>query len=721
MTDFGLTDGYYVHDGLDQEEGSIYGYRLNSHFISKNGHVESWAECSSFFAAGAFVDDTIWVGSSLSATQHILNVVNEFFQINDISINNDKTVTISINSRISNPSLSISGLSISVAKKGEFYRYLDIFFSIEGFSKSSLVRVYSDVHFFTNLVLKKAVSDKQFLYLVLAVLHFIVGYRTQFTFVPVGVCNKWDALIYRGLKLKSGLLLDFSSDTIYYLSFYGLNKVASLVSFANSGGILGVCSVTGLMTYRFCVGDLSIHWFPLFIFLSLNGSLASFFQFYSRVPMSVVLDKFLFCKFLPSFQHYGVVFQWKRLDPHGPVPKWFDFSVVFLEAPHFSPLVLANAGPLDICGSNDFVSICDYLSQVGAGGLSMYMDSSLKNLGMVGCKAGAAAFFEDINLGLGVSVHGLLSSILTELQTIVLALKYMPVAHSAALDACSSEFDLMCPDFRNQCWVECQHIRNHKVKDHSGISENDCTDSIANAASLSGWYFSPHVSEHFLLADGGVVSDNFKHFVCDVFRAVCHAHWKVGSGFGFLDGGLCSDIDWLCSSRALHCQLPMAVQKHMYNKCYPSVLCLYCGKVEVFDHVFSCVRVLSGLSFLFSVSSAFYKGFVFNDWLWKTISIFHDPKVAGIKIVDFVHSICLAFRNDVWLVCAKHHTFMEKNGLIPIDSSIFISVSGLALKFSAGVIKLLGIAKAFGVRFGFCKSCSFFLGISNLVSVNIST
>ncbi|KAG9284325.1 hypothetical protein G9A89_007480 [Geosiphon pyriformis] len=80
MTDFGLTNGYCVYDGLDQEEvfspflwrifydsllckvkrqESVCGYRLNSHFISKTGQVDLQAGLTSFLTAGAFVDDTI--------------------------------------------------------------------------------------------------------------------------------------------------------------------------------------------------------------------------------------------------------------------------------------------------------------------------------------------------------------------------------------------------------------------------------------------------------------------------------------------------------------------------------------------------------------------------------------------------------------------------------------------------------------------------------------
>ncbi|KAG9296079.1 hypothetical protein G9A89_011931 [Geosiphon pyriformis] len=211
MTDFGLTSGYYVHDDLDQREvfspflwrifydhllykvkrqESVCGYRLNFYFISRTGRVESQAELTSFLAAGAFVDDIIWVDSSQVVAQHILDVASKFFRLNDISINNNKIMAISINCQVANLSLLISGMPISVAKKGELHQYLGIFLSTESLFKSSLAKAYSNIKFFANLVLKKAISDKQFSYLMSLVLHSIVNYRTQFSFVPSSVCNK---------------------------------------------------------------------------------------------------------------------------------------------------------------------------------------------------------------------------------------------------------------------------------------------------------------------------------------------------------------------------------------------------------------------------------------------------------------------------------------------------------------------------------------------------
>ncbi|KAG9302449.1 hypothetical protein G9A89_006413 [Geosiphon pyriformis] len=203
--------------------------------------------------------------------------------------------------------------------------------------------------------------------------------------------------------------------------------------------------------------------------------------------------------------------------------------------------------------------------------------------------------------------------------------------------------------------------------------------------------------------------------------------------------------------KSLHHRLPVAVQKHLYNRHYPSVLCLYCGEVEVSDHVFSCKidesvqsqlldsyveswKMLSGSSYSSSgilqlllssvsdssVSMALFKGFVFNGWFCEAVSIFHNSKIAVLEIVKFVCSFGLAFREDVWSVCAKHCAYMEKNGLILLDGSAIVSVHGLASRFSAEMVKLFGITNVLGIHFGFCKFCLFFSGIDESVSVHIT-
>ncbi|KAG9297266.1 hypothetical protein G9A89_001535 [Geosiphon pyriformis] len=659
-----------------------------------------------FFATGAFIDNTIWVGSSQTATQHIFNIVSEFFCINNISINNDKTVIISINSRVSNPSLSISDLPIFIAKKNESYQYLGIFLLTEGLLKPSLVKANSDVHFFTNLVLRKTVSDKQFLYLVLAVFYLIISYKMQFSFVPISMYN---------------------NNTIYHPSFYGLkfffqvqseSKVASFISFPNSGGILSC-----LFSHRSY--DFSL------VCIYVNAS-----------------DNFLAGMF-----HGGVLMSTKRLDPCGSVLEWFKLSVVFFNSRSFSlthPLVLNGVGSLNILEFRDFVSVCDCLSQVDTDSLLVYTNEFLSGLSTVGYRVDAAAFFEDIDLDLDIGMLGLMLSTLAELQTIVLALESVFSLSSvklfsdsqSALNAYRSELSLVCPNFCNQYWI----------KGYSGVLRNKCTNMIADNASLSSWYFLFCLGECFIIANGVVVSGNSRHFVHNIYYSVCHVHWKIGSGFKFLADSLLSEVDWHHSSLVWHPNLHMAIsftsrslanthtyfiKKCLYNRLYSSVLCLYCGDVKTSDHVFSCkidnsavsgffhsfLGILQLLSFCvsdFFLSITLYKNFVFNSWFCETVTVFHDPKIVDLKIVNFVHSFSFAFRSNVWSVHARHCAYMEKNELILLDGLVLILVSDLASGLLVEVVKLLGIIDAFGVCFGFHKSCLFFSDINDSVSVHIA-
>ncbi|KAG9304409.1 hypothetical protein G9A89_019971 [Geosiphon pyriformis] len=479
--------------------------------LKKNRQEAGDTGLTSFLAAGAFVDDMIWVDNSQSATQHILNVASDFFRINDISINNEKTVAIPINCQVVNPTLNISGLPISVAKKGEPH--------------------------------------------LSAVLVPIVSYRIQFSFVPTSVYNKWDALIHKSLKFKSGLPLNFPNDALYHPSLYGL-KTFEQIQAEN-------------MTFS----SISLSF--------LDGS----------VPHNILQ----FCEF-------GVV---------------------------SSSLLNANSNHL-----------------------SVYTDGSLCGLRTCDMKASTAVFFEDINMGLGVSVSGLVSFTLAELQAIALALECVPSLSSvdlfldsqAALDACVSESVLFCPDFRNWCWIECRHIANiirHKwlninwvkVKDHSGIMSNECTNEFAKTAVFSDFYLPSSINEWFLKAGSTMVSGSSRHFVHDVFQSIYRVGWEVNLGSQIILSNLHSGVDWFRSflvwhpnshlaagftskhtancqtyfMKALHHQLFVAVRKHLYNKCYSSVICLYCGDVEVSNHVFSCSSDVSAHAQLVDIHASAWK------------------------------------------------------------------------------------------------------------------
>ncbi|KAG9297048.1 hypothetical protein G9A89_000427, partial [Geosiphon pyriformis] len=587
--------------------------------------------------------DTKFVGSSQVVTQYILNTVSEFFRVNNISINNKKTVAIPINQRVNNTSLSISDLLILIARKKESYQYLGIYLSSESLSKPSLAKAYTNVRFFVNLVLKKAISDKQFLYLVLAILQPIVSYKTQFSFV------------FR--------------NALYHPSLYGLKsfeqlqtkyKMASVLCFSNAGGVLGrlfnhrsldfqvlgwspihpLCCLIRLcisLVNNFLTGVIKIF---LDYDMSLDNFSVSAFRFLGETLISTILGQLYTKKDLifdwKTFCH------WKKLDPRGPA--------------------------MNVCSLSAVSRLGQYLSFVNIRNVSVYTNGSLRDLGSCKMKCGAAAYFLDLNLDISAKVGGLVSSTMTELQAIALALECVSsdssmVVYSdsqAALNTCVAESALMeqhsIINLIREKWLD---VSWHKIKEHSGVIGNEHTDELAGLAANFSLALLVLVKEKFIKAGG-------------IFRSVYHAHWEVGSGFDVIDDSLCGNVDWfptgfisksttgLCFYflKALHCHLLVAIQKHLYNKIYPSVSCLHCGKVESSNHSFVCTFdsdahksifkshlakshcvselglqlscVLQMLS-LYTIDDMLYttvsKDFVFRDWIQKALSILGNAKI----------------------------------------------------------------------------------------------
>ncbi|KAG9286340.1 hypothetical protein G9A89_014506 [Geosiphon pyriformis] len=116
------------------------------------------------------------------------------------------------------------------------------------------------------------------------------------------------------------------------------------------------------------------------------------------------------------------------------------------------------------------------------------------------------------------------------------------------------------------------------------------------------------------MAHSQVVLGNARYFVQDIYKSICHAQWKAGSGSVVLDEELIVRVNWKCAAsvwhpdshmlsdfmsrasailytyliKVVHRKLPVAVHKRLYDKCYPGVLCLMCSDFELSDHVFTC-------------------------------------------------------------------------------------------------------------------------------------
>ncbi|KAG9298929.1 hypothetical protein G9A89_015951 [Geosiphon pyriformis] len=647
---------------------SLYWIKICDRFIrffARTGKIENSGGLFSFFAAALI--------------QYALNITSEFFTINNISINNKKTVVISINQGVNIASLSISGQSISIARKSETHRYLGIFLSTKGLSKLSVTKAHSDVCFFVNVVLKKIITDKQFSYLV----------------------STWDAIVQKSLRSKAYLLCDFPVEALHHLLLYGLKsfeqlqlecKSAVVVSFFNAFGIL-----RGLFNHKFL--DLQIlSWvllnslqFPVKLHISpvnnflagvvkifldnelfLANNLPSTFHSPSVFSISFMLGNTLYFSLVCLLKHFGVTFGdrlFDKKDLRDSVLFWFVTVLKLLMDVDSLLVVFVGSGllsELNVLNSVEFSDIQSSLHEIWSDLFDIYTDSLLRDAGTVNVAGSVAAYFFSVNLSVGVKIRDLLSSTFSELQAVALALKCVlsscaVVLHldsQAVIDVCRHYiFNLIRDKDLIVRWV--------KIKSYSGVVGNMEADAAANHATCFKFSLPVGVHKHFLVAEATAISGNAYHFVRDVAMAkVWHPNFHILASFTSQESsGLHTYL-----MKAVHQWLPVAVKKRLYNRRYLGMLCLLCGEVELPNYVFTCAldakvqeEILIEASVLWTsllsvdgpafsavlqafgqcssdigLYSVLCKRFVLRDWYEEAVNVFDGKKKAFCIIIEFI-------------------------------------------------------------------------------------
>ncbi|KAG9290290.1 hypothetical protein G9A89_022266 [Geosiphon pyriformis] len=100
--------------------GYIYGYRMEFRFFICTGKPDFRFSKVFFMAAGVFVNDTIWIGNSLAATQSILNIATGM-------INTLSSCGLFLGSSVTNMFCAGSGIAIADVLKLDVYMKVNTF------------------------------------------------------------------------------------------------------------------------------------------------------------------------------------------------------------------------------------------------------------------------------------------------------------------------------------------------------------------------------------------------------------------------------------------------------------------------------------------------------------------------------------------------------------------------------------------------------------------
>ncbi|KAG9303820.1 hypothetical protein G9A89_018717 [Geosiphon pyriformis] len=113
------------------------------------------------------------------------------------------------------------------------------------------------------------------------------------------------------------------------------------------------------------------------------------------------------------------------------------------------------------------------------------------------------------------------------------------------------------------------------------------------------------------------------------------------------------------------------------------------------------------------------KGFMSEDWLAEAKASFVNTKLAMSNLVEFVWSMVVGHRKQIWVPNSKLQAEIEYCKSLCADGSLCNIIQGLFAKVSGGVVYLLGIKKGHMTNFGLSISHLFFAGVAGEVTVNI--
>ncbi|KAG9297557.1 hypothetical protein G9A89_007632 [Geosiphon pyriformis] len=420
---------------------------------------------------------------------------------------------IPINQRVRDALLLINGSPILIAKK-----------------------TYKNVRFFSNVVLRKAITDKQFCYLVLAVLQPIVSYHMQFSFVTLDMCHKWDIMVRKDLRAKAGLLCDFPNEILYHLSLYDLKpfeqvqsegKLASLILFSNISPV-----------NNFLVGMVKI-------FLMNELSLAN------NLP----------CAFRGSgdFLLSGIL---------GLVSYWFSLMSDFMNnavSLRVSATTAAKREVLSVLDSDSFSEIRDSLLKVWSDCIEVSTDGSLKYAGSVEVTNEVAAYFSATNADIGVKDKNI-------------SIEWVKVKeHSDVLG--NIKANALANETTFSSFFLPVNIRERfLVAEKTVISDNVCHFAQDLYWSVCRAYWEAGLGFDIVL--NVLIKEIDWNAIVTVWHPDLHMLSKFTSR---KSANLCMYL-----MKAVYKRLLVAVRKRLYDQSYPGVLCLLCGEVEFSDHVFTC-------------------------------------------------------------------------------------------------------------------------------------
>ena len=249
ITAYGNTDQIKAGDGIDQGEvlsplvwrifydpllcevqsRTNWGYTVEVSWptdLSRN----KTQKISSRQSVIAYADDTTWIAKSKEELVEILNLADDFYELNDIKINKKKSELVVINGKkdTENQNLLLickDGTEIKAKVKDEAARFLGIWISEKNGKNCSIKLIEEEVQNITRVMRRKKVSLGHLQYINNKVLIPRVEYRLKCHIISKQLCEKLHRPMIMLIKNKAGLAKSTANGIMHHRNMIGIRTI----------------------------------------------------------------------------------------------------------------------------------------------------------------------------------------------------------------------------------------------------------------------------------------------------------------------------------------------------------------------------------------------------------------------------------------------------------------------------------------------------------------
>ncbi|POG58120.1 hypothetical protein GLOIN_2v1790829 [Rhizophagus irregularis DAOM 181602=DAOM 197198] len=201
------------------------GYKLNTNWPTIDFHNVIASETTLKASCIAYADDTAWIASNKDEITKIISISNSFFELNDITINREKSELLVWNTPKGTTNEINMGTELTLIKANpplKDARYLGIYIRSRAGQSHVIKRAQQEITSITNALRYKKVTASQIAYVNNVVLMARLEYRLKTTLVSENQCQTIHNRMITLLKTKMRIIRSTNNNIFMHQNIVGL-------------------------------------------------------------------------------------------------------------------------------------------------------------------------------------------------------------------------------------------------------------------------------------------------------------------------------------------------------------------------------------------------------------------------------------------------------------------------------------------------------------------